>query len=84
MWPGVLDAAEAGDANLVCFPGGRLYAQDNFEAGRNLIYNFINSDLLDGLVSWTSVLAGNMPPEDIAQYLGRYEPLPIVSLAAPV
>ena len=58
LWPGVLDAAQAGNANLICYPGGRLFTSEDFEAERNIIYQLIDPECFDGLVSWTSALAG--------------------------
>jgi hypothetical protein len=43
LWPGVLDAAQAGDANLICYPGGRLHTPEDFEAERNVIYGLIDT-----------------------------------------
>ncbi len=84
LWPGVIDAAKAHDANLICYPGGRLHAAEEFEAERNIIYQLVNTDLLDGLVSWTSALAGAATAAEVAELHGRYHPLPIVSLAWPL
>ncbi|GAB4581095.1 MAG: substrate-binding domain-containing protein [Anaerolineales bacterium] len=88
LWRGVLDAAAAGDANLIGFPGGRLGVVENFESQRNILYRLINADQLDGLVSWTSALAGAATPDEVAQFHRDYHrdhrPLPIVSLASPI
>lgn len=84
LWPGVLDAAQAGDANLICYPGGRLHAAENFEAERNLIYQLINTEHLDGLVSWTSALAGTTSSQEVATFHQSYGSLPMVSLAYPL
>lgn len=84
LWPGVIDAAQAHDANLICYPGGRLHAAEEFEAERNIIYQFVNTDLLDGLVSWTSALAGTASAAEVASLHAHYHPLPIVSLAWPL
>ena len=84
MWRGVLDAAATGNANLICFPGGRLHASEQFEAERNSLYDLVDPAYLDGLVSWTSALAGIAPPEEIITFHQRYLPLPTVSLAYPL
>ncbi|HEX9925820.1 MAG TPA: substrate-binding domain-containing protein [Anaerolineae bacterium] len=84
LWPGVLDAAEAGDANLICFPGGRLQTSEQFEAERNIIYRLVDTGRLDGLVSWTSALAGTVTSDEVVEFHRRYRPLPIVSLASPL
>jgi hypothetical protein len=62
LWRGVLDAAEAENANLIGFPGGRLRVPEDFENQRNFLYALINTTHLNGLVSWTSALAGPRPP----------------------
>lgn len=84
LWSGVLDAAQAGNTNLICYPGGRLHTSEDFEAERNVIYHLIDTESLDGLVSWTSALAGEATPEEVITFHQRYQPLPIVSLASPL
>lgn len=84
LWPGILDAAQTHDANLICYPGGRLHTVEEFEAERNIIYQFVNTDHLDGLVSWTSALAGAATSAEVASLHQHYHPLPIVSLAWPL
>ena len=82
LWRGVLDAAVAGNTNLIGFPGGRLHVAEDFEAQRNILYQMINPEYLDGLISWTSALAGTATPEEVANFHRDYRPLPIVSLAS--
>lgn len=84
LWRGVLDAAATGNTNLICFPGGRLHASEAFEAERNSLYDLVDPAYLDGLVSWTSALAGIAPPDEIITFHQRYHPLPTVSLAYPL
>lgn len=84
LWPGVLDAAQAGDANLICYPGGRLFTSENFESERNVLYDLVDTSRLNGLVSWTSALAGAATPQEVIDFHQRYQPLPIVSLASPL
>lgn len=84
LWRGVLDAAQAGNANLVCFPGGRMRSSEEYEAERNIIYGLASAQYLDGIVSWTSALAGTLTTDEIVDFHGRYQPLPIVSLAQPL
>ena len=83
LWPGVLDAAQDADLNLICFPGGRLQAVDHFEAQRNILYDLLDPLLLDGLVSWTtSLVGGSDPPYQAADFQRRFHDLPVVGLAA--
>jgi len=84
LWPGVLDASASADVDLVCFPGGRLHALDELESQRNVLYDLINPQRLDGLLSWPSTLAGRVAPDEVVAFHSKFQPLPIVSLASPV
>ncbi len=68
LWPGILDAAAAKNINLVCFPGGRLHSDDAAEAIRNMIYQQVDNSQLDGLIAWTSALAGRVTPQEIVDF----------------
>jgi signal transduction histidine kinase/DNA-binding LacI/PurR family transcriptional regulator/AraC-like DNA-binding protein len=81
IWPGLLDAAENNDVNLICFPGGRLQAANSFEKQRNAIFNIASSKCLDGLITWSSSLGGVLGLDDVKSFHDRYLPLPMVSLA---
>ena len=81
LWPGVLDAAESHNANLICFPGGRLDASESAEAMRNLIFQQVDVDQLDGLVVWTSALTGVVTPQEISDFRQAYHSIPMVDLA---
>ncbi len=80
MWPGVLDAAQDHDVNLLCFPGGRLGAQPAFEFQRNAVYELVSAKRVDGLVSWASSLAGRLDRAQVTHFHQRFRPLPMVSL----
>ncbi len=82
LWPGILDAAAAGNVNLICFPGGRLHAAEPAEAMRNVIYQQVDSSQLDGLVIWTSALAGAATPQEVVDFHQAYHTIPLVDLAA--
>lgn len=58
LWPGVVDAVRANDANLLCFPGGRLGVQADFESRRNVLYELVSERVVDGLVSWSCTWGG--------------------------
>jgi signal transduction histidine kinase/DNA-binding LacI/PurR family transcriptional regulator/AraC-like DNA-binding protein len=81
LWPGLIDAAERLDVNLICFPGGRLRAQVAYESQRNVIYDLAGEGCLDGIITWASSLGGVVGPTEINSYHSRYRSLPIVSLA---
>ena len=81
LWRGALDGAHARNANLICFPGGRLHISHDFEAERNIIYDLIDLEHLDGLVNWTSAMAGSLDPSELQEFHNRFRSIPVVSLA---
>ncbi len=81
IWPGLLDAAERHDVNLICFPGGRLQAANSFEKQRNAVFSIACDKCLDGLITWSSSLGGVLGTKEVKAFHDRYLPLPMVSLA---
>ncbi|MBN2388426.1 MAG: substrate-binding domain-containing protein [Anaerolineales bacterium] len=81
LWPGLIDAADRNNVNLICFPGGRLRGQVSFETQRNVIYDLAGKEYLDGLVTWASSLGGVLGPSEINLFHQRYQTLPMISLA---
>jgi signal transduction histidine kinase/DNA-binding LacI/PurR family transcriptional regulator/AraC-like DNA-binding protein len=81
LWPGVAEAAEQHDVNYICFPGGGLRVSEEFEAQRNVIYDLIDPQRLAGLITWSSAIGGALAPTEVAEFLQRYQPLPMISLA---
>ena len=56
-----LDAAERLDANLICFPGGRIHSMEAFENQRNVLYDLVGEDCVDGIVTWSSARCEILP-----------------------
>ena len=83
LWPGIMDAAVANNVNLICFPGGRLHLNENPESMRNVIYQQVNCHHLDGLIVWTSALAGKATPQEISDFHQAYDSIPQVDLGTP-
>ncbi|MFZ6031235.1 MAG: ATP-binding protein [Chloroflexota bacterium] len=81
LLPGLLDAAEKHDVNFICFPGGRLRAASAFENQRNVIYDLAGPESLQGLVTWSSSLGGNVGTREVNRFHQRFLPLPMVSLS---
>jgi signal transduction histidine kinase/AraC-like DNA-binding protein len=82
LWPGILDAAAAWGVNLICYPGGRFQAAEPSEAMRNVLYQQVDTQQLDGLIIWASALVGSNATQDIGQFHEPYHTIPIVNLAA--
>ncbi len=84
LWPGVLDAARELDVNLLCFPGGGLGVQADFESQRNALYHLASAENVKGLVSWASTIGVAISREEAIEFHRRFRPLPMVSLALPM
>src|SRR3989304_1197391 len=68
LWPGVVDAARQHDVNLICFPGGGMHVQAEFESQRNSLYDLVSAGNVDGLVSWASTLGGALASEEVIAF----------------
>jgi signal transduction histidine kinase/DNA-binding LacI/PurR family transcriptional regulator/AraC-like DNA-binding protein/CheY-like chemotaxis protein len=79
-----VDAAQRHDVNLICFPGGGLRVQADFESQRNALYELVNAGNVDGLVSWASAVGVALDRDQVIRFHQRFRLLPIVSLARPM
>jgi sigma-B regulation protein RsbU (phosphoserine phosphatase) len=82
IWAGITDAAYAQGANLICFTGGRLgfYPLNEFEVWRNLVYDLVSADNVDGLIISGGSLSSYVSMEEFETFYGRYCPMPMVSV----
>jgi len=84
VWAGVADAAQELDVNLLSFAGGALERSpfNEFEAQRNLLYELVTRDTVDGLIISGS-LGSYVPLEKFSGFCGRYRTsLRVVTIAA--
>jgi diguanylate cyclase (GGDEF)-like protein len=84
LWHGVVQAAAEMGANLVCFPGGGIGVRNEQEARRNILYELVNPERLDGLISWATTLGVAMPHSGVVEFHRRFAPLPLISVALPM
>jgi signal transduction histidine kinase/DNA-binding LacI/PurR family transcriptional regulator/DNA-binding response OmpR family regulator/AraC-like DNA-binding protein len=84
IWSGVVDAAREAGANLICFVGDDFRDAADPPAPANIAYELVSAQVVDGLVSWASSLAGSLEPPQVARFHRRYHPLPIVSITLPM
>ena len=78
---GTADAAEANDANLLCFVGGRLRSPFRFDVQRNALYDLVSEQNVDGLVILTAALSNDVGLEETTRFCQRFHQLPMVSVA---
>ena len=71
------------DVRLICFTSGALRSYHGFEAQRNVLYDLVNGDNVDGLII-LGTLGHLVPPAEMEQFCNRYRPIPMVGVAIEV
>jgi signal transduction histidine kinase/DNA-binding LacI/PurR family transcriptional regulator len=80
QWNGLVDAARKLDVNLICYSGDLLNYWNTLERdSSSVVYDLAGAERLDGLIICTGSLNWNTPPDQVAQFVKSYVPLPVVS-----
>ncbi len=77
---GISDVVQPSGANLICFTSGALRSLHGFEAQRNVLYDLVNADNVDGLIV-SGTLAHSVSLADMEDLCRRYQPLPLITVA---
>ncbi len=77
---GINDAAKELDVNVIFFAGGVINPPDNVRH-RNLVYNLINRDVVDGII-FSSALFRYLKPTELKEFLNRYAGIPAVNIGS--
>lgn len=80
LWSQIADYSQRSDYSLFVFPGGRLEYQENQEYLRNAIYSLVNTDNLDGVITWASALGGAVSVSEVQVFLQNLEDLDCVCI----
>jgi len=64
----------------MCFAGGYLRDPTDFSRRGNVVYEMIDTEMLDGLIIWSSSLSSYVSHESIQSFCDRYRPTPMVSI----
>jgi DNA-binding LacI/PurR family transcriptional regulator/signal transduction histidine kinase len=80
FWKGVDSEARKREINLITFLGGEIKSQFEYQRKRNIIYNHIDTNKLDGLIAVTTILGNFISRDELCSFLMKYRPLPIVSV----
>jgi HD-GYP domain-containing protein (c-di-GMP phosphodiesterase class II)/DNA-binding LacI/PurR family transcriptional regulator len=75
---GIIDLAKEKDVNLLCFEGGVIHPQNEFEAIRNKVYDLITPENVDGLIILSSIIGPLLDSKSFIQFYKNYRPLPVV------
>ncbi len=81
VYSGVASKAREQDANLVCFVAGGLNEPYERIAQRNVIYDLVDKESVDGLIVASGDLSNYVTPEEFKAFINRYKSLPRVSIA---
>jgi signal transduction histidine kinase/DNA-binding LacI/PurR family transcriptional regulator len=79
QWLGVVDTARERDVNLLCFAGEALRYPSGFNAQRNVLYDLVNEERIDGLVIWLGGFDQFVDQEEIGGFCRRHD-LPTVGV----
>ncbi|MCM1322283.1 MAG: substrate-binding domain-containing protein [Bacteroides sp.] len=81
LWPSMAAEAKSTGEAFFIFPGGILDFQNESEFLRNSIYKLVNTENLDGFISWGSAIGGVVSYEELNKFHESKEPLPYVTIA---
>jgi diguanylate cyclase (GGDEF)-like protein len=77
---GVADYAKEKDINVMCFVVGRLGSPYEWERSRNLLFNFIHKNHVDGLIVLPTAIGIYGSEEKIISMLDDFKGMPIITL----
>lgn len=83
MLRGISDVVRPAGSNLICFTSGALRSYHGFEAQRNVLYDLVSAERVDGLII-SGTLGHAVNVTDLMEFCRRYDPLPLVSVAVSV
>ncbi|MBN1412307.1 MAG: substrate-binding domain-containing protein [Spirochaetales bacterium] len=75
------DEARARNVNLLFFVGGRLSSTNRYETQRNILYEIINKNNVDGLIIFSPALNFFVGHDKFIEFCKIYKSIPIVSIA---
>jgi DNA-binding LacI/PurR family transcriptional regulator/signal transduction histidine kinase len=78
---GLLEAARQYDVNVLCLTAGDLHSPNPLFARRNVLFDLVGPDNVDGLVIFSASIGISLSPLELSRFCMRYRPLPMVSLA---
>ena len=77
---GISDAAIQAGANWICFTSGAIRSYHGFESQRNMLYDLVNPEIVDGLIV-SGTLGHGIKQDELREFCVGYQPLPVVTAA---
>jgi len=84
VWSGVAHVAQKLNVNLICFPGKPIESTQGFEAQANVLYDLVNTEIIDGLIIWLAGTTFYVNQEQVKEFCNRYKSLPVVTVGVNV
>ena len=81
---GTTSAAQHFDVNQIIYVGGTLRSPIHHEELRNILYNYINNNFLDGLIISAACIRRYISENELSSFLNQFSPLPMVTLTEKV
>ncbi len=82
LWPGIVDAAEENDVNLILFTGKELGSHYNYYYQHHVSYDFATKENVDGILLSSSAFMNYYGLDEFNKFLQRYMPLPLCHIGA--
>src|SRR5512146_1128502 len=76
LWHGVADRAAERNVNLICFSGGIPRWPQQYEAQKNILFNFVSRQSVDGLLIWANILSHTLDSSGLQAFYKNYGSLP--------
>lgn len=78
IWAGSAAAAREAGVNLICYPGRLVHSPVDFESQRNVIYNMVDPQTVDGLVIMGGLNAW-VDMDETLEFIRQFRPRPVVT-----
>jgi PAS domain S-box-containing protein len=80
QWWGLVEEAQKRDVNLFCFAGGYLTDPRRFQAQANVLYDLVNAENVEGVISWSSLISAYVTADENRAFHERFRSLPLVTI----
>jgi diguanylate cyclase (GGDEF)-like protein len=77
---GVADMSRMQDVNLLCFAAGNLDSPNEWVRSRNILFEFIDDNKVDGLIVLTTAIGLRASNQRVLEKLQQYQGIPIVTI----
>src|SRR5438270_7725026 len=81
---GMADAAREQGVNLICVAGGEIEARYRFYDKRNVLFELVGPQNVDGLIIASGPLSNFVGTQGLKAFFEKFHPLPIVSLSVQI